>query len=397
MITRQPVGQIARPGETVTLSVDVFDRANLSFQWRQDGRFLTGATERVLVLTNAQPAQSGQYQAVIFSSAIAVASHVVEVLVAEPPTILRQPVSVEVRQGQPASFAVLAAAASPLQYQWRRDGVPLPSATRASLEIPAAQPGDEADYDVVIRDAQRSTVSQAVSLSVLVDPIIVQPPLSCAVPLGGLASFSVAVTNAADLPIAYQWRKDGTVVATRTLRAHVDFLTLTEVGLDDAGQYTVTVVSPTLPWPGFTSPPARLEVVPLADADGDGLPDAFEQAHGFDPYGPQDAARDADGDGATNLEEYRAGTNPRDPLSVLRLESLRHAGAVRLRFQAAPDRSYAVLHGDTLTAGGWKTLGGVPAVGTEPGEVRWVELEDPLAVAPGQRYYRLVVPGVNLE
>ncbi|MBE7500536.1 MAG: lamin tail domain-containing protein [Verrucomicrobiales bacterium] len=397
VITRQPMGQTVRPGETVTLAVEALDSANLSFQWRQDRRFLPGATERVLVLTNAQPAQSGPYQVVVHSPAIAVGSHVVEVRVAQPPDILRQPASVEVRQGQPASLTVVAAAASPLRYQWRRNGLPLPSGTRASLDFPATQPGDEGNYDVVIRDDQTAIVSETVSLSVLVDPTLVQPPLSLVVPLGGIAAFSVAVTNAADLPVAYQWRKDGTVIATRTLRAHVDFLTLTEVGMSDAGEYTVTVVSSTLPLPGFTSPPARLEVIPLADADGDGLPDTFEQAHGLDPYGPGDAALDADGDGATNLEEYLAGTDPRDPLSVLKLESLRQPGAVRLRFQAVADRSYAVLYRDNVTAGSWRTLSGVPAMGTEPGNVRWIELEDHAVVVSEGRYYRLVVPGVNLE
>jgi hypothetical protein len=397
VITRQPAGQTVRPGETVTLAVEVLDSADLSFQWRHDGRSLPGATERVLALTDAQPAQSGQYQVVVHSPAIAVASRVVEVVVAQPPDILRQPGSVEVRHGQPASLAVVAAAASPLRYQWRRSGLALPSATRASLAFPAAQPGDEGDYDVVISDDRTATVSERVSLSVLVDPTIVQPPLSRAVPLGGIASFSVAVTNAADLPVAYQWRKDGTVIATRTLWAQVDFLTLTEVESADAGEYTVTVVSPTLPLPGFTSPPARLDVLPLADADRDGLPDAFEQAHGFDPNGAGDAALDADGDGATNLAEYHAGTDPRDPLSVLQLDFLKLPGAIKLRYRAVMDRSYAVLYRDTAAAGVWKTLGGVPAMGTESGKVRWVELEDPAAVAPGQRYYRLVVPGLNTD
>lgn len=48
---------------------------------------------------------------------------------------------------------------------------------------------------------------------------------------------------------------------------------------------------------------------PHLDSDGDGMPDAYELLHGFDPFTP-DGHLDADGDGRTNLEEYNAGTHP---------------------------------------------------------------------------------------
>lgn len=53
-------------------------------------------------------------------------------------------------------------------------------------------------------------------------------------------------------------------------------------------------------------------VVEIVDSDGDGLPDWWELAHGFDPH-TADADADADGDGFSNLEEYNAGTDPRKP------------------------------------------------------------------------------------
>ena len=40
------------------------------------------------------------------------------------------------------------------------------------------------------------------------------------------------------------------------------------------------------------------------DTDRDGIPDAWESAHGFDPASPADGPADRNGDGFTNLEDY---------------------------------------------------------------------------------------------
>jgi hypothetical protein len=43
---------------------------------------------------------------------------------------------------------------------------------------------------------------------------------------------------------------------------------------------------------------------PWIDRDGDGMPDAWERAHGLNPADPTDGDRDRDGDGYTNVEEW---------------------------------------------------------------------------------------------
>lgn len=102
------------------------------------------------------------------------------------------------------------------------------------------------------------------------------------------------------------------------------------------------------------------------DRDGDGMPDEWELAHGFDPDNPDDAQLDADGDGFTNLEEHLAGTDPRDPKShppyatKLRVKTVRQ-DRFRLRFEAiqqladsvryqlnAGNRTYFSRLGDTI-------------------------------------------------
>jgi len=49
------------------------------------------------------------------------------------------------------------------------------------------------------------------------------------------------------------------------------------------------------------------------DTDGDGMPNSWETANGFNPFDPSDADGDADQDGLSNRQEASLGTDPRDP------------------------------------------------------------------------------------
>jgi hypothetical protein len=52
---------------------------------------------------------------------------------------------------------------------------------------------------------------------------------------------------------------------------------------------------------------------PYADADDDGMPDAWESAHGLNPQDSADAARDPNGNGYCNIEEFLFELDPRAP------------------------------------------------------------------------------------
>lgn len=68
---------------------------------------------------------------------------------------------------------------------------------------------------------------------------------------------------------------------------------------------------------GFISNPAQVggypdyKGEPYTDTDGDGLPDAWETAHGLDPKDAADALADLNGDGYTNIEDFINGLDPR--------------------------------------------------------------------------------------
>lgn len=51
-------------------------------------------------------------------------------------------------------------------------------------------------------------------------------------------------------------------------------------------------------------------LTPDRDTDGDGLTDAFENSHQFNPFSKDNANADTDGDGLSDLQEYSNGTHP---------------------------------------------------------------------------------------
>ena len=120
------------------------------------------------------------------------------------------------------------------------------------------------------------------------------------------------------------------------------------------------------------------------DTDGDGLPDAWENLYGFDPFNPADAALDSDGDGLTNLQEFHLGTDPRNPASGLRLNiALAPDGAsVLLSFVATAEFAYTLEYSDTLGAS-WQSLQSFPAAATN----HVVQLA--VSATASTRFYRL--------
>ena len=133
--------------------------------------------------------------------------------------------------------------------------------------------------------------------------------------------------------------------------------------------------------------PTPGQAIGSSDSDGDGLPDAWEQANGTFVFIP-DANDDPDGDGLTNREEYLAGTHPNNAASALRFTQITATGGnVTLQFFAVSNRSYSLLYKPSPDAAQWSKLMDVPAHPTN----RVVNLTNSV---PGDasRFYRLVTP-----
>jgi PKD repeat protein len=175
VITLQPQSQVVAVGANWVLRVEATTADGpLQFKWLKNGVEIPGATTNLLRLENAQTDQSGIYQAVVSDRRGALPSTLATVTVAEPPFIIEQPLkSLTVTNGSPVRFAVLVRGATPLSYQWRKDGTDLPGQTNSSLTIPAAQPGDAGLYSVFITNWVGQLRSDSATLVVVkVEPMV---------------------------------------------------------------------------------------------------------------------------------------------------------------------------------------------------------------------------------
>ncbi len=185
--------------------------------------------------------------------------------------IVTQPVATSLAAGGTAVLSVTAAGASPIGYQWQRDGVDVANGTNATLLLPNIQLTQAGQYAVVVTNPTATLVSASATLTVLPatagsPPVILTAPEGRTVNVGGSVNFSVTASGTA--PLSYRWLFNGQTIPG----AAASTLPLTGVQLANAGGYSVTVSNA---HGSVTSNPAALTVTTVP-----GLPTFTQQPVG---------------------------------------------------------------------------------------------------------------------
>ncbi len=184
-----------------------------------------------------------------------------------PFAILTQPADEQACVGSTASFSVgvFEESAGAVTYQWRRNIIPIPGATSATLTIENAQPADAAIYDVVVSNECTSFSSDIVQLSVD-DPSFISQPQSQTVEPGDDVVFTVEFGVPGSQIF---WLKDGQLILGAT---NTDTLTLLNVDESDEASYTANAIAPC---GTIVSDPATLTVGAPAGCNGADLAEPF--------------------------------------------------------------------------------------------------------------------------
>jgi len=255
-----PVRRTVAVGETAYMRHRAVGALPLSYQWSFQGTNLPGATNAVLVITNAQASATGFYS-LVASNALGMVTNSEMQLVVLPSIIVIQPSSQKVYVGAATVLTVNAMSQLPLSYQWYFNGTNIAGATNNSLDLTNLQFTNAGTYSVNVSNAFGSLTSSNAIVSV--HPIVVtQPPQDQVIFSGGTISFSIVAE--ASSPVSYQWKFNGTNLPTDWNST----LTLTNVQYGQSGDYCVLASTTN----GSVTNSARLSVVPVA-------------AWGYDAYG----------------------------------------------------------------------------------------------------------------
>jgi len=160
------------------------------------------------------------------------------------------------------------------------------------------------------------------------------------------------------------------------------------------GTNTATIVAPATGT--FTVSPAnrgRFERVDLhvgvayPDADGDGLPDYWENQHFWNPTSPNRGSGDFDKDGMSNRAEYLAGCNPTDPNSCFEFIETKalKGGGIEVKWQSRPGRYYTISRSSKLEGEFTPLKSGIQA--TAPVNT----YQDKTTTGQGPHFYRITV------
>jgi hypothetical protein len=274
VIRQQPRSLLVPEGGRACFAVYAEGSPPLRFQWRHDGAAISFGTNPVLCLENVRPENAGVYDVVVSNPAGSVTSAPATLTVTNappppppptnyPPVITQQPRSQEVPVGANVAFGVQVSGTPPFQFQWRRNGSPIPPGTNATLWLNNVQLEHAGTYDVVVRNIAGEVISAPATLTVTnrpppppptnYPPVITEQPRSQTVNAGANVAFGVLASGTP--PLRFQWRKDGANLANKTNAT----LYLNNVQTNQSGIYDVVVSNGA---GSVTSAPATLTVNP---------------------------------------------------------------------------------------------------------------------------------------
>jgi uncharacterized delta-60 repeat protein len=150
----------------------------------------------------------------------------------EAPLITSQPAETNALAGSRPQLIVRATGGPRLYYQWQFNGAPLLGETRGILTLTNVMPEDAGQYSVIVSNELGVVQSDVVSVGVIsIAPAFLAQPTNVVRFVGQNVQLVTVVTGAP--PPVLRWYQNGNLLSGQPLAT----LSLTNVGLSDAGEY----------------------------------------------------------------------------------------------------------------------------------------------------------------
>jgi hypothetical protein len=227
-------------GKPFSLAVSPQGSAPFTYQWYFQNTAIPGGTSNPLTIANAQEANEGLYQVVVFNSAGGATNAVASVRVLPTvPTIVSNPTSLTLPATSNATFWVTAIGSQPLRYQWFFNSNAISGATASQYAISNVQSANNGSYYVLATNGLGAATSLAATLTVTpVAPYFILQPAALSQVSGGSNLTLTAQANGSQ-PISYQWQFNAAALSGATGTA----LTLTNLTSSNSGSYVLVASS----------------------------------------------------------------------------------------------------------------------------------------------------------
>ena len=228
-ITANPGSITVAVGSKATFTVSASGTGPLTYQWYKvdvssNVSAISGATAASYQTANTVNGDNNnRYYAAVSNAAGNAVSGAATLTVLsgiaanQPPTIVSQPISATVIEGNAAAFTVLATGLNPLTYQWQLsingggayNDIAAATAATYNTNITTLSQNNHRYRVIITAGNAQSTTSSGViltvngSLTVVTVPVVTTHPASTTVNAGTTASFSVVATGS---DLVYQWQ-----------------------------------------------------------------------------------------------------------------------------------------------------------------------------------------------
>ena len=242
-IAAQPTNLLVLAGSNIAFGLTLTGTPPFSYQWLFNSTNLLYVWNATYAIPSVETNNSGNYSVVVSNPAGCVTSSVAML------TVVLSPTSQTNYASSTTTFTVTAFSPESLNYQWQKNATKLTNggnisgATNSTLTIANVSDADAANYSAVVSDGYTGVTTSNATLAVNDSLFFAAQPLSQMVRAGSTVTFTATAYGAP--PFVFQWSFNRTPVGSPTTGTNFSAFTLTHVGTNQAGNYTVEVFNGT--------------------------------------------------------------------------------------------------------------------------------------------------------